>query len=91
MFRRQPLSQPAMFINVSHAKETSFCLYFLSAAFNLCVCVCGIKQPWIIFHFAGVFSACKEGNLTELKNILPYVPEAINEVVNEEGDNLLMW
>jgi hypothetical protein len=45
----------------------------------------------LIFHFVGIFSACKDGNLTEVKNILPHVPDAVNEIMNEEGDNLLMW
>ena len=31
------------------------------------------------------------GDLAGVKEILPYVPEAINELMNEEGDNLLMW
>ena len=34
---------------------------------------------------------CKSGDLEGLKNLLPYVPEAINEIMNENGDNLLMW
>ena len=41
--------------------------------------------------FVGVFSACKNGDLAGVKEILPYVPEAVNELMNEEGDNLLMW
>ena len=42
-------------------------------------------------YFVGVFTACKTGDLTGVKNVLPYVPEAINEIMNENGDNLLMW
>ena len=38
-----------------------------------------------------MFSACKSGDLEGLKNLLPYVPEAINEIMDENGDNLLMW
>lgn len=49
-----------------------------------CCCSC-------VVVFVGVFSACKKGDLEELKNVLPYVPEAINEIMNEDGDNLLMW
>ena len=47
--------------------------------------------PVFLRVFAGVFGACMSGDLAGVKEILPYVPEAVNELMNEEGDNLLMW